>query len=95
MEYTPQKAIDSIDEVLNSTVYYDESLEYEISSYDFDWLEIANLLLKSKFRKSHIKLKNTNKTIGIVLFASAIWEMIWNCKMLVYSQNSVNIVGKE
>lgn len=28
-------------------------------------------------------------------FASAIWEMIWNCNMLVYSLNSVNIVDKE
>lgn len=48
MKYTLQKTIDKIDEVLNSTVYYDESLEYELSSYDFDWLEVAKTYLKKQ-----------------------------------------------
>ena len=51
MKYTPQEAIDNIDEVLNSTVYYDESLEYEISSYDFDWLETAKSALEKQIPK--------------------------------------------
>lgn len=51
--------------------------------------------LEKQIPKSHIKLKNTNKIIGIVLFAGAIWEMIWNCNMLVYSQNSVNIADMQ
>ena len=57
MEYTPQKAIDSIDEVLNSTIDYDESLEYEISSYDFDWLEIAKSALEKQIPKKPYKTK--------------------------------------
>lgn len=51
MEYTPQEAIDNIDEILNSTVYYDESLEYEISSYDFDWLKVAKSALEKQIPK--------------------------------------------
>ena len=51
MEYTLQKAIDNIDEVLNSTINYDESLEYEISSYDFDWLEAAKSALEKQIPK--------------------------------------------
>lgn len=51
MEYTSQKAIAKIDVVLNSTVYNDQSLEYEISSYDFDWLEVAKTALKKQIPK--------------------------------------------
>lgn len=58
MEYTPQKAIADIDEVLNSTVYYDESLEYELSSYDFDWLEVAKSALEKQIPKKPIKELN-------------------------------------
>lgn len=57
--------------------------------------EIIHKALEKQIPKSHIKLKNTNKIIGIVLFAGAIWEMIWNCNMLVYSQNSVNIADMQ
>lgn len=45
---TPEKAIACIDEVLISTVNYDESLEYELSSYDIDWLEEAREALVQK-----------------------------------------------
>ena len=57
MEYTPQEAIDNIDEILNSTVYYDESLEYEISSYDFDWLKVAKSALEKQIPKKPYKTK--------------------------------------
>lgn len=51
---TIQEAIDKIDTVLNSTVYNDESLEYEISSYDFEWLEIAKSALEKQIPKKPI-----------------------------------------
>lgn len=57
MEYTPQETIDKIDEVLNSTIDYDESLEYELSSYDFYWLEVAKSTLEKQIPKKPYKIK--------------------------------------
>ena len=57
MKYTVQKAIDKIDEVLNSTVYYDESLEYELSSYDCNWLEATKSALEKQIPKEPYKIK--------------------------------------
>ena len=54
MKYTPQETIDKIDEVLNSTVYNDESLEYGLSSYDWDWLETAKSTLEKQIPKKVI-----------------------------------------
>ena len=64
MEYTPQKAIDKIDEVLNSTVYNDESLEYEVSSYDFDWLETAKSALEKQIPQKPIT-ETVNRGISV------------------------------
>lgn len=61
---TIQEAIDKIDTVLNSTVYYDESLEYEISSYDFDWLEIAKSALEKQIPKKPIA-ETVNRGISV------------------------------
>lgn len=55
MKYTLSETIDKIDEILNSTVYNDESLEYEISSYDFDWLEVAKTNLEKRIPSKPIK----------------------------------------
>lgn len=41
MEYTPQKAIADIDEVLNSTLNYDDTLDYQLTTDDCNWLEAA------------------------------------------------------
>lgn len=41
-------AIAAIDDVLSSTVNYDESLEYQLTSYDIDWLEEAKKALQSQ-----------------------------------------------
>ena len=36
-----QEAINCIDDVLNSDYHYDESLGYQLTSDDFEWLEKA------------------------------------------------------
>lgn len=46
--YTPREAIDNINEILNSTVENDESLEYELTSYDYDWLKAAKSALEKQ-----------------------------------------------
>lgn len=56
---TPEKAIACIDEVLISTVNFDESLEYELSSYDIDWLEEAREALVQK--TEHDKISRSVK----------------------------------
>lgn len=52
---TPEIAIANIDDVLSSTVNYDESLEYELTSYDIDWLEEARDALEKQMPKKTIK----------------------------------------
>lgn len=41
MNRRAQLALDAIDDVLSSPVHFDESLEYELTTADFDWLEVA------------------------------------------------------
>ena len=55
---TPQEAINNIDDVLSSDVNYDESLDYELTSDDIDWLEKAKEALKKQIPKKPI-LKET------------------------------------
>ena len=45
---TPQKAIECIDEVLCATVHYDETLEYELTTDDTEWLETAKEALNKQ-----------------------------------------------
>ena len=45
---TPEKAIACINDVLSSTINFDESLEYEMTSYDIDWLEEAKKALEKQ-----------------------------------------------
>lgn len=51
---TPQEAINNIDEVLSSDVNYDESIDYQLTSYDIDWLEEAKEALKKQIPKKPI-----------------------------------------
>lgn len=57
---TPEKAIACIDDVLSSTVNYDESLEYEMTSYDTDWLEEARDALELRIKKKPVELGKYN-----------------------------------
>lgn len=48
---TPQKAIANIDEVLNSTLNYDDTLDYQLTTDDCDWLEAAKSVLEKQIPK--------------------------------------------
>ena len=45
---TPQEAINNIDDVLSSDVNFDESIDYQLTSWDIDWLEVAKEALKKQ-----------------------------------------------
>lgn len=48
---TTQEAIANIDEVLNSTLNYDDTLDYQLTTDDCDWLEIAKSALEKQIPK--------------------------------------------
>ena len=52
---TPQEAIKYIDDVLNSDYHCDESLGYQLTSDDFEWLEEAKKALCKQIPKIPIK----------------------------------------
>lgn len=54
---TPQKAIECIDEVLCATVHYDETLEYELTTDDTEWLEMAKEALEKQISKRPHNIK--------------------------------------
>lgn len=56
-DWAIQETIDKIDEILNVTVKNDESLEYELSSYDYDWLEVAKTNLEKQIPKKPYKIR--------------------------------------
>ena len=43
-----KKAISCIDDVLNSDYHYDETIGYELTSDDFEWLEEAKKALEKR-----------------------------------------------
>ncbi len=48
---TVEEAIKSIDDVLNSDYYYDESIGYQMTSDDFEWLEKSKKALEKQMPK--------------------------------------------
>lgn len=48
---THEVAIAHIEEVLSEVPNYDETLDYKLTSYDFDWLEEARDALKFRIKK--------------------------------------------
>lgn len=50
---TIQKAIDNIEEILCSTVRYDESIAYELTTNDCDWIETAKSALEKQIPKKY------------------------------------------
>lgn len=60
---TPQEAINCIDEVLSSDCNYDETLDYQLISYDFDWLEKAKNSLEKQIPK---KAKIVNRIRAVL-----------------------------
>ena len=52
---TVEEAIRNIDEVLSSDIHYDETLEYRLTSFDFEWLEKAKQALEKQIPKAPIQ----------------------------------------
>jgi hypothetical protein len=48
---TYEEAINCIDDVLNSDYHYDESLGYQLTSDDFEWLEKSKKALEKQIPK--------------------------------------------
>lgn len=55
---TDKDALACIEDVLSSTVRYDESLEYELTSYDVDWLEKAKEAVEKQIPKKPVEVRN-------------------------------------
>lgn len=51
-----QEAIKCIEDVLSSDYHYDESLGYQLSSYDFEWLEKSKEALKKQIPKKPLDI---------------------------------------
>ena len=48
---TNEEAIQRIDDVLSSDYHYDETLDYQLTSDDFEWLEKAKKALEKQIPK--------------------------------------------
>ncbi len=48
---TAKEAIEAIDDVLSSEYHYDETLGYQLTSDDFEWLEKAKQALEKQIPK--------------------------------------------
>ena len=55
---TDKDALACIEDVLGSTVCYDESLDYELYSDDFDWLEKAKEAVEKQIPKKPVEVRN-------------------------------------
>lgn len=51
---TPQEAINNINDILSSDVNFDESIDYQLTSYDIDWLEKSKEALEKTIQKKPI-----------------------------------------
>ena len=51
---TEQEAIECIEDVLSATINYDESLDYQLTSFDIDWLSKAKETLAKQIPKKPI-----------------------------------------
>lgn len=51
---TYEEAIECINEVLISDYLYDESIDYQLTSYDFDWLDKAKEALEKQMPKKPV-----------------------------------------
>ena len=62
---TDKDALACIEDVLGSTVRYDESLEYELTSYDVDWLKKAKEAVEKQIPKKPIQVNYIVKVYGV------------------------------
>lgn len=48
---TYEEALEHLNDVMNSTIKYDESLDYQLTSYDLDWVDKAREALEKQIPK--------------------------------------------
>lgn len=68
---TYEEALAYIGGILNSDIRFDESLEYGLTSYDFDWLELAKEALEKQMPKKvmpELKKIMTEEQQGIIRY---------------------------
>lgn len=87
---TPQEAIKCIDDVLNSDYHYDESLGYQLTSDDFEWLEEAKKVLEKQIPKKPI-LKYNEKDVTPVQYGKLIKFMCPNCGRFVVAMYETDV----
>lgn len=80
---TPKEAIKCIDDVMDSTYNYDETIDYQLTSDDFDWLEKAKEALekqipKKPILKSGVSLIHINKGDKPHEWRNVQWQD-WTC----------------
>lgn len=78
---TPKEAIKCIDDVMDSTYNYDETIDYQLTSDDFDWLEKAKEALEKQIPKNPITTKDGNKSCscGLVVQTGYIRNCLYYC----------------
>lgn len=78
---TPKEAIKCIDDVMDSTYNYDETIDYQLTSDDFDWLEKAKEALEKQIPKKPITTKDGNKSCscGLVVQTGYIRNCLYYC----------------
>ena len=78
---TPKEAIKYIDDVMDSTYNYDETIDYQLTSDDFDWLEKAKEALEKQIPKKPITTKDENKSCscGLVVQTGYIRHCLYYC----------------
>lgn len=77
------EAIKSIDDVLNSDYHYDESLGYQLTSDDFEWLEKSKEALEKQIPKKYVDGRYpwaTCPTCGGSINTEIVQEHIQNCE---------------
>lgn len=51
------KIVDAIDDVLNSAVLYDDSIDYQLTTDDTEWLEVARAHMHAAAIRKHNRQK--------------------------------------
>ncbi len=62
---TAKEDIEAIDDVLSSEYHYDETLGYQLTSDDFEWLENAKSALEKQIPKKPIDVRTPVVTWGL------------------------------
>lgn len=65
---TTKEAIANIEEVLNSTLNYDDTLNYQLTTDDCDWLEIAKSALEKQTPKKPIINKENINNVNYKVY---------------------------